>query len=581
MMQKTTSLIHKTVLKKDITRYAPVWAGYTVVLLLGLFGMWRTPVYMAQDILQSMQSMGIINLIYGGICAAFLFMDLYSGRLCNALHAFPIRRETWLSTHILSGFLFSFVPNLLMTSLSCAILWEYSYVAFIWLAVSTLQFLFFYGSAVLCALCAGNLIGMGTLYGIFHFITVLVLFAVDILYVPLLHGVRLDEDAVLRYFPTNQFTDFDYVWYEVIDRAKDPTGIFKGFNGKDWLYLGLCAVAGILCLLLAVYVYRKRNLESAGDLLSAKKLSPIYVVICTLGTGAALYFISDGMGADGYVFFFLGVVIGFFAARMLLNRTLKVFGKKAFAWLGIFVLALGASFLLTWLDPAGISRYVPESKKIESAAIIGADKNAYYPEYYNGLSNANPGFLITDPDEIAKVQDFHRELVEYRPGNNEQVMCNIRVYYKLTDGRTVNRYYKVAQGSKLIEPAKAYANDIRYIFEVNDPQVLYSAFESVAVSGEGGDKYHNYNFKLTDPEEIRGLMDAIAKDCEAGTMAQNWAYHDKSEENYYLNFSIIEDVQKQLGWRYSRSDLQVFEDSSHTSAYLEQIVLNHPEAETK
>ena len=232
-MKSRTSFFNLTVLKKDITRYSPIWASYTIILLLILFGMSGTDSYiMAADVLFSLHPMAVLNLLYAGCCGAFLFMDLFNGRLCNALHAFPMRRESWLVTHITAGLLFSFIPNLLISLLGSLMMWEYAYIAFIWLAVSMLQFLFFFGTAVLCAMCAGNLIGMAAVYGIFHFITVLIYALAGQLYEPLLYGVRLNEIDFFYFFPISRLVDFDYANFEVVHTETSGYGIFHALNGS-------------------------------------------------------------------------------------------------------------------------------------------------------------------------------------------------------------------------------------------------------------------------------------------------------------------------------------------------------------
>ena len=104
-MKSKTSLINKTVLKKDITRFAPIWGSYTIFILLCLFLLtdYTAPI-IALNVEESLLPMAFLNMLYAGICGAFLFMDLFNGRLCNALHAFPIRRESWLVTHIAQVF---------------------------------------------------------------------------------------------------------------------------------------------------------------------------------------------------------------------------------------------------------------------------------------------------------------------------------------------------------------------------------------------------------------------------------------------------------------------------------------------
>lgn len=585
-MKPKTSLINKTVLKKDITRYAPIWAVYAIFLLLGLFEFASyNSVIAADNILDSIRVMGWFNAIYAGVCAAFLFMDLFNGRLCNALHAFPLRREGWLCTHILSGLLFSFVPNVLVCLLALPVLQEYAYMAPIWLAGAALQYLFFFGSAVLCAVCAGNLIGMAGLYGIFHLITVLVGGLAELFYEPMLHGVELNMDTFGWFFPLGQMESFHYTKFDVIHEAVDPYGIFHGFEERDWLYLGLCAVAGILCIILAWTVYKKRQLEAAGDLLSLKKLSPLFLLICTVGAGAVLYLLSGAFSAESYVFLAVGAVVGYFASRMLLNRTVKVFTKRALLGLGMIIAVMASSMLLTWLDPLGVTRYVPALDKIESAAVIGADKGYnFYPtssilpiSSYTSELNDSAGFKMTDEEELKELQDFHRQLIQYRPDSSEEhrPSAKVTISYTLDTGRVISRHYKVEENSELFRRAGKYYNDIRYIFEVNDPQILYKVFESVTIEGYAAGK--DYGIKLTDKEDIHGLIDAIQKDCDAGQMAQNWVFHDKYDENYYLDFSADDTIFEYTNWDTNREHLRVWTNSTNTVAYLQQMIAKHSE----
>ena len=557
-MQLKTSFFNKTVLKKDITRFAPIWALYTVFLLLMLFEFGDyPPAVTALNLLEFTAGMAILNALYAGVCAAFLFMDLFNGRLCNALHAFPLQRKNWLANHILSGVLFSLVPNLLATLVALPLLWEYAYIAPIWLAVTTLQFLFFFGSAVLCAMCAGNLIGMGALYGIFHLGVILIGGVAELFYQPLLHGVQLTIDSFTRFIPLYQMNRrFQYAAFRVMHQKLDPYGVFSGLIGKDWLYLGLCAAAGVVCVWLAWLVYRKRNLESAGDLLAVKKLSPLFLLICTVGAGAVLYLFSGSFGTRSYVFLVIGTIIGYFAGRMLLSRTIKVFTKRAFMGFGIIVAVAAASFLLTWLDPVGVTRYVPELDQIESATM----GEHFYLEV-NGLQTDS--FKITDKNELAELQDFHRQLIQHRPKASNSY-TSIYIHYNLANGQTVKRFYKIARNSDLENRAIKYFSDIRHIFNVADPQSLYNAFEIVKIEGTSGTKA--LNTTLTDQEQINGLIDAIQKDCEAGQMAQEFYYRrDYGEESYYLQFPTEDDyVASKVIW--------VGPNCTNTFAYLKQII---------
>ena len=583
-MKLKRSPINNTALRKDILRYSPVWAFYSIFLLLVLFGMGENSRYsIARNVVDFMPAMTWINLFYGGICGIVLFADLFNNRLCNALHAFPLPREGWLTTHILSGFLFGFVPNLLVTGISALMLWEYAYLAPLWLAISTMQYLFFFGTAVLAATCAGNFLGGIAIYGIIHFVTLFVSAIVQLLYQPLLYGVKINAKIFSHLFPLQQLGSFEYVKIKYYFEELDQRVEFLGLEGAAWRYVGICAAVGIVTLFLACLVYRRRNLETAGDFISLKPLAPLFILVATIGAGGILYAFSDLVSKKTYLFLVLGMAIGYFVGKMLLHRTLKVFDKKSLLTLGILVAVFGGSLFVTHLDPLGIVTYIPKAESVESAYITGTDRNSYYyvtdslqvsfPAYYEPT-----GMEITREEDLTQLQDFHRQLTRYRPSESDGVLCAVRIDYKLKNGRLVTRYYLVDRDTALGERAGKYFSDMRYIFGVEDTSVLYDAFEAVRL-----DLYHGeevYDFKLTDSQEIAGLLDAIAADCEADKMAQNWAYHEEygkenSEDKILyegsLQFHAKDDAFEAQHWDVSRIHLQVYADSTNTIQYMKKM----------
>ena len=122
-----------TALRKDITRFAPAWGIYTVLSLLYVILLWNDNFY---GITGTFQFMATVNFVYAGICAVLLFGDLYNSRLCNALHAMPMRREGWFATHLVAGMLFCIVPNCVGAVVAATLLKEAAYLAFLWLPVS-------------------------------------------------------------------------------------------------------------------------------------------------------------------------------------------------------------------------------------------------------------------------------------------------------------------------------------------------------------------------------------------------------------------------------------------------------------
>ena len=167
-MKLRTSFFNITALKKDIKRFAPLWGLYTIFQLLFILLLWESEESSARFMNNApyiMQSMGVLNFAYAGLCALVLFSDLFNSKMCNALHAMPLRREGWYLTHLVAGLSFCIVPNLLGTILASVFLQEYCYGAFLWLAVSVLQFVFFFGVGTFSMMCAGNRLGAAAMYG--------------------------------------------------------------------------------------------------------------------------------------------------------------------------------------------------------------------------------------------------------------------------------------------------------------------------------------------------------------------------------------------------------------------------------
>ena len=571
-MKSRISFFNKAIFRKNITRFFPVWVLYTIFLLLILAStvQARTTAIVAREITDFIGPMVWLNLAYGFLCGVLLVGDLFQGRMCNALHALPLRRETWLGTHIVTGILFSLVPNVLVSIVATVLMVDYAYLVLFWLAAATLQFLFFFGTALFAAVCAGSRLGMAAVYGIFHFITALIYALAELFYEPLLYGIRLDSDAFYRLFPVTQLQLSKYVDVDYSPTTLDL--VYKGIVGETWIYLGLCAAVGVLFMGLALLVYRRRHLESAGDFLSLRPLQPVFLVLYTLGAGAIIFLFSGlFIGDPDYVFLAVGLVVGFFTGQMLLSRTVNVFRKKNFIRFAILIAAFGLSLGLAKLDPLGITKIVPKTEDVQWATIYSSDYDYYYSEVYK-YNN----FRITDPEEIDRLQQFHKLLINDRAEKTSPGV-KVNIFYVRKDGTRLTRYYEIPAQSPLGQQAKTYFSDMRYIFQTNEPQLLHKHSESVSIDCYEQELLEKWGFSdstngitnitLKDPQKIAGLLDAIAADCRDGNMAQDWAFFQEEIQVFSLDFSISEDWKTNVGGKHY---LQIFESSKNTIAYLRE-----------
>ena len=570
-MKSRTSSFNKTVFKKDITRFAPLWGSCLILMGLVIVSLAneRHAYYRLQSVRDCILVFSWFNLIYGAVAAQLLFGDLYVGRMCNALHALPLRRKSWFATHVAAGFAVSLIPNLLIALISLPVLrLEAGWTAvFWWLLGAELQYAFFFGIAVLCVMLTGNRLGQIALYSIGNFGGLLAYWFASAVYQPFLHGVQFREDPFLLLCPLAQIAsrtrDVLTIDYERIENAfgeLEGYRIFGVMPGDGWGYMAICAGIGLVALLLARRLYRKRKLECAGDFVAFSRMEPVVTVIATVFTGGVFHLFADNFGMNlRSVMLGTGMAVGFFACRMLLERGTKVFQKKAFLFCGSIIAVFGLTVLLTWLDPAGVTRYVPAPEQIESVT---------FGQGYSYNSYSNFPYTTDDPGEIAALQQVHRlgiaKQSDVQPGGTEEVYSSfdLRIEYKLKNGRTVNRFYRVQPQAEAGMILKEFLTRTECVVGMSEQQMQTIApyIYSVYTQGREGKELD------TQGLDMEGLMMAIAADCRAGNMAQMSGYHYPS--NYdLLGLEGIDGVVTYLELGIDRALLETDGEVSNDSRY--------------
>lgn len=579
-MKLRTSYFDSSVLKKDMTRFAPVWGLYTIFMLLVVLLLWdsaQTPAQLAWNAPEIFISMGVINFIYSALCAGLLFSDLFKPRMCNALHAMPLRREGWFLTHAAAGMLFCIVPNLLGTLIASLLLQQYSYLAFLWLAIMVLQFLFFFGVGSFACLCSGSYFGAAAVYSIVNFLAVLVSWLGITFVEPVLYGIRLDPQTYFSYSPVVAFCTHNYL--ELDYNSASMSAELVCYYPEQWRFLGISAGVGLLFMGAALLLYRKRSLESAGDLIAFRHIRPVFLTIFSLCAGAVAYLIAEITTGDlHYLFLFIGLAVGFFTGLMLLEKHLRVFTKKSFVSFAALVLGLLALLVVVRLDPIGVTRRVPKVEQVASVQINPYGSNPYYRR-----QGARP---LTDPKDIEAIIGIHEDMVQtgYDTGDME-----LYIDYTMKNGTTLSRVYRISPKSEAGQILKGYYSSVYWIFgaEQVDPLLkkadhleVYSYHEKIPqllvsktyygddeFADKWGEDENRVSIQATTTFDqilvVQGLISAIVEDCKAGTMAQVWDYHSSNEAsaNVIIQFG---------GLSGNRAlDFTIYSDCKNTIAYLE------------
>lgn len=442
-MKLRTLCCNKTLLRKDIFRFAPLWAIYLIGGLLVMLPNLsiESGSRAAYELSNTMGPFAVINMIYAVLTAQLLFGDLYKSRLCNALHALPMRRETWFCTHIVSGLLYSVVPHMIAAIFFLPLLGQFGWMALAWVAVMLMEYLFFFGAAVFCVMCTGNRFAQVAVYAIVNFLSMIVYWFVTVIYQPLLYGVQISEDIFALTCPVVKMAGFGdllrFDWIVEINAlgiVKSEGGWVYMGPGEGWGYLGICAGIGVAFLVAALLLYRRRKLECAGEFIAIERLKPVFAVVFALCAGAVVAAFGQSTGvADGYLLFLIiGLAVGWFGGQMLLQRTVRVFKGRTFAHLAILGLALALTVGITAWDPIGITRYVPKTDNVQTIEFTRGALDIY----------SRADIKTDDVDNIEEIIEIHQQILQGRDRHFGSYRT-ISIRYTLKSGRAVTRYYKV------------------------------------------------------------------------------------------------------------------------------------------
>ena len=560
-MKLRTSFFNLTAFRKNLTRFAPLWilaSVFQALLLLMIVS--READLVAAQLADIPGPMALYNLGYALICAACLFGDLFNSRMCNALHAMPMKREGWLLTNIASGAIFALIPAAVGALCGVALTREFYQVTLLWQAASLLQFAVFFGMAVFCAMCAGTRLGMFGLYGVLNMTPLLLYVMSYYFYEPLLYGVKLDYDPFLVFTPFLQLFTMRFVYFD----AGKMGSRFQGCEPTAWGYLWICVAVGVVLLVAAWLIYRRRHLEKAGEFVTVKPMRYVFLTVFALGVATFLYAIFDlFLGQTNYFILAIGLVVGYFGGFMLLERSVKVFRLKVMGGFAALCLVFLATFGITAADPLGIVSYVPPTDSIERAYIF--QSGAYL---YSEDSDADTLSYGDTAEEIAAVRQIHEAAVEAGKPYRMWSTVYSKIHYVMKDGSVLERYYHIPTEGDVGGILEEYFNDYRNVFRVGSREELMNRLGDVNVTSL---KHDNWMENRLTEAETQTLVDAILQDCQEGNFAQDGNFHPNDGVCYYVDMEFRRPTGDKRVLLTYLDTIYVYETSIHTIAYLDTL----------
>ena len=484
-MTSKTSYFDAAIFKRSLRKTMPLWICYLVFWLFILPGDLISFVYqpeyydslsgrLCERILNFCTVGSILSALIGLLAAWLLFSWLFRANASYFYASLPVRREALFVSNFAVGFLMVMLGNFLtaLTAYCITLLHGYPqfYACTCFFGTSMLAFTGFYGFAVLLAMIIGQAAAMPAVYVILNFASVTLFSATNSLLSDFVYGMEYASWWETRF--SSVFYKLSPVFLFMMqglptsavflpDGSVDPA--HYRFDG--WGYVGALAIAGLVFAVIALLLFRRREMERSGDAIAVKSLRPVFLYCFTAGCAVIFAYIltafqsTTPVGARAFrqtlLFLLLGAAIGYFLAQMLLKKSIAVFrGAKTWVGLGAVCLVLALGCTAARYDVLGLYARVPDASDV-----------SYIDNSYLGQ--------MTDPADIEAFTQLQKLIIERRQENEQNAQydwTSVYFTYHLKDGTVRSFRYRLAAGD--LEKADPDSLVCRFDELMNSPSMI-------------------------------------------------------------------------------------------------------------
>ena len=526
-MKSKISFFNAGIFKSMLKRFWPLWTAYFAVwfmclplplLVARLQGVKESAVTVVTAAMKTSVEASVVSGFLMGILAAMaVFGFLYNSRSCGMIASTPVRREAVFCSAYLAGVLPVLAANLfiavlnwlftLSSGIEGACIFKMNAILF---AVNSMEFLIFFSISAFIAMLTANIVALPVLYLIFNFVFLGMEYVVRMLYGMFIFGYSDLPDCVLEFM-----SPLIYLFTRIGINVNISTGS-AAVSLTNWSALLGYIIAAVVFSVTALLLYRKRRMESAGDVIAVNSLRPVFkfcvtacaalcfgllffVIISTLFTSLSMSMLVLSAGL------IIGAFIGYFASEMLLKKSFHVFKGSWKGFVITAVLCIVFAFVCV-TDLFDLSSQLPDADDIEaiscSSKSCGVDiKNRSDIEALLKVNKA----IIADRDKYEGLDDTDLENTGY-----------VSIRYKLKDGRVICRGYTllIDDNYKAYYEVLSSENIVKDIFTPEVPvtvQNVYDAsFEYPSSTGEMN------TISLTPEQAVDFYDNALMKDIESG-----------------------------------------------------------------
>ena len=602
-MRSGTSFFDGTVCKKTLSRFWPLWTVNLVfwLFLLPFRGLVnldpgsKSAYRFALHVGDMATDVGIIfALIVGLMVAMAVCSHLYNARSANFYGALPCRREgQFLSTYA-AGLTILMGPNLLVFVLTLlvevagqSVVWT---PLLFWLGALCAMEFFFYSFAVCIGQFAGHILALPVFYGVFNAIVIALYSLMEWVF----NAYYFGYVGITGFWPSLVAWCTPVAMFANMDIDVVAVGAGEVVDIENFHVCAVYAVVAVVLAVCALLLYRKRHLETAGDIVAVKAMRPVFQYGVAVCAGLFFGFLMEqmfGLTEFGMAFWMiLWGVIGYFVARMLLDKSIRVFKR----WKG--AVAVAVAFLLLFavvgFDLTGYESRVPDPEDVASVQ-------------FSGLQGApsDVGYSVSQvvlTEHFDLITGLHQAIVDAGEDGadkryEEWGFATFNVAYTMKDGSRLVRRYSVNMGTE----ALALAQQIRDLPEVRRYAYNLDGLEEKLAQGGSliSAQLWDYTGEKTDyvfsGRTAQRLWEAVMADFEMGLIGDHTVGLSAEHQAYRVEFKfyvpadevlttavgITEEVNGEPyapadgeGWRSMYREFAVQEQSVHTLAVLKELI---------
>lgn len=458
-MRSATSYFNGPLYRKTLARFWPLWGlwgvGWLFLAPLRLLNSyftdyaWRATsardslLWDARTLPEMLTSGVFLALFFAILCAMAVYGYLYNSRSACWTHALPLRREALFTTQYLAGLSMMLLPLAAAAVLTAIV--EVSFLPMeswgevlsallIWLLAQCGIVIFFFSFAAFCAMFTGHILALPAFYGILNMLAAGLWFLVDSLMDEFYYGYAGTPGAltVVEYLTPAVALKEAVDWWT----ADKLTPAHLQSPGTVAVY----ALVGVGLAFVSLCVYRRRHVETAGDVVAVAVVRPLFkygVAFCSglaFGMFTAAFFNWTELPILIPCILFW-TVVGYFFAEMLLKKSFRVL--KAWRGAAVMTAVMLLLCLACLMDVFGVVGRVPDAGQVESVRVeieMGAP--------YDSGTPLSAG--LTDPAQIEKILALHQAIVDNNSRDDRIAgdgYTYARITYTLSGGGELDRRY--------------------------------------------------------------------------------------------------------------------------------------------